>query len=64
MKYSVLAMAFVLAGCSAVNPQPAAVVSEYDSCKIYYESPKPPVANVTVVRHKKKPRKEKTDGQQ
>jgi hypothetical protein len=64
MKRFILAVAVVLTGCGALDNKPAVLANEFESCKIYYEAAKPPVANVTVVRHKKKPKKEKNDGQQ
>ena len=52
MKHFILAVAVALTGCSALNNKPATVVHEYESCKIFYVTAKPPV------RAKKKPKKE------
>lgn len=58
MKRFILAVTVVLTGCGALDNKPAVVANEYENCKIYYATPKPPAANITVVRHKKKPKKE------
>jgi hypothetical protein len=58
MKRFILAVAVVLTGCGALDNKSITTATEYESCKIYYVTTKPPAANVTVVRHKKKPKKE------
>lgn len=52
MKHFILAVAVALTGCGSLDNKPATVVHEYESCKIFYVTTKPPV------RAKKKLKKE------
>jgi hypothetical protein len=57
MKHFILAVAVALTGCGSLDNKPAVTATEYESCNIYYTTTKPPAANVTVVRTKKKAKK-------